>query len=162
GLLAPGDLVVLNTSATLPAAVPALRADGTELELRLSTPAPHGGDELWVVELRRGESPFGGLDDGEQLALPAGGRAAILAARAGAHGRVVAGAARASVPGALSRPARDRAARRRRAQLGWPRDRRRHDRRPRARDGRAGRRHGRGGGRLDEPRRHARPRPPDG
>jgi S-adenosylmethionine:tRNA ribosyltransferase-isomerase len=79
GLLAPGDLVVVNTSATLPAALPAVRADGTELELRLSTPAPHHGGAFWLVELRRGVSPFGCLRDGEQLALPADGRAAILA-----------------------------------------------------------------------------------
>ena len=31
--LAPGDLLVVNTSATLPAALPATRADGTRLEL---------------------------------------------------------------------------------------------------------------------------------
>ena len=38
--LREGDLVVINTSATLPAALPARGADGAELELRLSTPAP--------------------------------------------------------------------------------------------------------------------------
>jgi len=55
--LAPGDLLVVNTSATLPAAVPATRADGAELELRLSTPAPgRDPDRYWIVELRRGRS----------------------------------------------------------------------------------------------------------
>ena len=38
--LSPGDLLVVNTSATLPAAVAATRDDGTALELRLSTPGP--------------------------------------------------------------------------------------------------------------------------
>jgi S-adenosylmethionine:tRNA ribosyltransferase-isomerase len=77
--LAPGDLLVVNTSATLPAALPARRADGTELELRLSTPAPGRGEEFWVVELRRGLAPFGSVTDGEWLGLPGAGRARILA-----------------------------------------------------------------------------------
>jgi S-adenosylmethionine:tRNA ribosyltransferase-isomerase len=78
--LAPGDLVVVNTSATLPAAVPATRADGTELELRLSTPAPQLDVERdWIVELRRGDKPFAGGVVGEQLALPGGGRVSIAA-----------------------------------------------------------------------------------
>jgi S-adenosylmethionine:tRNA ribosyltransferase-isomerase len=79
-LLAPGDLLVINTSATLPAAVPAERADGSELELRLSTPAPGldpGSD--WIVELRRGDQPFPAVEAGEELALPAAARARILA-----------------------------------------------------------------------------------
>ena len=72
--LAPGDLLVLNTSATLPAALPAARHDGTALELRLSTPAP-GRDpaRFWIVELRRGVEPFAALLVGEVLSLPAGG-----------------------------------------------------------------------------------------
>ena len=78
--LAPGDLLVVNTSATLAAAVPARRADGAELELRLSTPAPgrdSGSD--WIVELRRGDEPFGGVEVGESLVLPAEATARILA-----------------------------------------------------------------------------------
>jgi S-adenosylmethionine:tRNA ribosyltransferase-isomerase len=86
--LRPGDLVVINTSATLPAALPARRADGTELELRLSTPLPGAthacreiahGVERWVVELRRGDEPFGGVQAGELLDLPAGAQARVLA-----------------------------------------------------------------------------------
>jgi S-adenosylmethionine:tRNA ribosyltransferase-isomerase len=77
--LAPGDLLVLNTSATLPAALPATRADGTELELRLSTPAPGLDPERsWIVELRRGEAPFAAAEVGEELILPAGATARIL------------------------------------------------------------------------------------
>lgn len=80
-LLAPGDLVVLNTSATLPAALAARRADGAPLELRLSTPAPDRveEDDWWVVELRRGPSPFAGGRAGERLELPAGGHAELVA-----------------------------------------------------------------------------------
>ena len=71
--LDPGDLLVINTSATLPAAVPARRADGTVLELHFATEAPHlpGGD-WWVVELRSadGSSPFKAARAGERLELP--------------------------------------------------------------------------------------------
>jgi S-adenosylmethionine:tRNA ribosyltransferase-isomerase len=78
--LSPGDLLVVNTSATLPAAVPATRADGAELELRFSTPAPgRGRDRYWIVELRRGDEPFGAVEVGEDLVLPAAARARILA-----------------------------------------------------------------------------------
>ena len=77
--LSPGDLLVLNTSATLPAAVPAKRADGTELELRFSTPEPgHDENSRWIVELRRGDAPFAGGEPGELLTLPGGGTARIL------------------------------------------------------------------------------------
>ena len=54
GLLEPGDVVVVNTSATIPAALDAIADDGTVCDLHLSTHLP--GD-LWTVELRRdGES----------------------------------------------------------------------------------------------------------
>ncbi len=43
--LRAGDVLVVNTSATLPAALPARRADGTALRLHLSTPAA-GNDGL--------------------------------------------------------------------------------------------------------------------
>ncbi len=38
--LDPGDLLVVNNSATLPAAVPARLRDGEPIELRFATPAP--------------------------------------------------------------------------------------------------------------------------
>jgi S-adenosylmethionine:tRNA ribosyltransferase-isomerase len=76
--LAPGDLVVINTSATLPAALPA-RRDGHSLELRLSTPSPDEVPGRWVVELRLGDTSFGGAEPGEELELPAGARAKLLA-----------------------------------------------------------------------------------
>jgi S-adenosylmethionine:tRNA ribosyltransferase-isomerase len=78
--LTPGDLVVVNTSATLPAALPATGSDGLELELRLSTPAPHRvADHWWIVELRTGDRPFRSGRDGDELTLPGGGRATLAA-----------------------------------------------------------------------------------
>jgi S-adenosylmethionine:tRNA ribosyltransferase-isomerase len=76
-ILAPGDLLVVNTSATLPAALTAVRGSERTLELHLSTPVPGGGG--WVVELRHAGGPFRGGRQGEMLALPAGGRAELIA-----------------------------------------------------------------------------------
>jgi S-adenosylmethionine:tRNA ribosyltransferase-isomerase len=76
--LAPGDLVVVNTSATLPAALPAMREDGTPLELHLSTPFPGAENGSWVVELRQGRGRFYKGRVGEVLELPSGGRAELL------------------------------------------------------------------------------------
>ena len=53
-VLIPGDLVVVNTSATLPAAVPARATDDTALEVHVSTALPAG---LWLVELREPQGP---------------------------------------------------------------------------------------------------------
>jgi S-adenosylmethionine:tRNA ribosyltransferase-isomerase len=51
--LAPGDVVVVNTSATLPAAVAGTHADGSALTLHVATAAPHlPGGTWWIVELR--------------------------------------------------------------------------------------------------------------
>ena len=82
--LVPGDLLVVNTSATLPSAVPARLRDGTEVELRLSTPVP-GKDPggWWIVELRLGAAPFRGGRTGDPVALPGGGRAELVAPYAG-------------------------------------------------------------------------------
>jgi S-adenosylmethionine:tRNA ribosyltransferase-isomerase len=73
--LAAGDLVVINVSAPIPAALAAQRSDGTALELRLSTPMPDGH---WLVELRLGPAPFDGGREGERLALPDGGGVTLL------------------------------------------------------------------------------------
>ena len=79
-ILDPGDLLVINTSATLPASLDAVRPDGSVVELHLSTPLPAG---LWVVELRQparpGTLPFRTDVTGECLTLPGGGRAELLA-----------------------------------------------------------------------------------
>lgn len=72
-VLAPGDLVVLNTSGTVPAALAATRDDGTELRVHLSTRLP---ERRWLVELRLpagvGSRPFSEGRAGEVLRLPGG------------------------------------------------------------------------------------------
>jgi S-adenosylmethionine:tRNA ribosyltransferase-isomerase len=76
--LIPGDLLAINTSGTLNAALAGRRADGADLELHLSTHLP--GD-LWTVELRQpgetGTTPLHGLSAGESISLPAGGTATL-------------------------------------------------------------------------------------
>lgn len=70
-LLAPGDLLVVNTSATLPAAVDALRPDGRTVPVHVSTALDDG---RWLVELRRPDSSGPDLTGaaGEVLDLPGG------------------------------------------------------------------------------------------
>jgi S-adenosylmethionine:tRNA ribosyltransferase-isomerase len=93
--LKAGDVLVLNTSGTLPAALRAERPDGTALELHLSTRLPETAvaslgladdeakAELWVIELRLLEdgktSPFLNAAVGESIELPEGGTAVLLA-----------------------------------------------------------------------------------
>jgi S-adenosylmethionine:tRNA ribosyltransferase-isomerase len=82
--LQPGDLLVVNTSATLPAAVSA-RLDGVAVELHLSTPASDAPeqpvrDPRWVVELRTtGRKPMPAPPMGALLELPDGATAELLA-----------------------------------------------------------------------------------
>jgi len=77
--LAPGDVVVINTSGTMNAALEAIGADGTRYELHLSTHLPA---DLWVVEVRvpdeHGTKPYYGMREGEVLRLPENGTAALL------------------------------------------------------------------------------------
>jgi S-adenosylmethionine:tRNA ribosyltransferase-isomerase len=74
--LEPGDVLVVNTSATLPASLP---ADG--LELRLSTQV---GPDRWLVELRtNGGERFRGGREGARIALPEGRSAELLARHSG-------------------------------------------------------------------------------
>ncbi len=85
--LRAGDLLALNTSGTLAAALDARDADGTSLALHLSTPDPAApGSERWIVELRRpaetATAPFTGGRPDEVLSLPGGGRATLLARQA--------------------------------------------------------------------------------
>lgn len=69
--LDPGDLVIVNDSETLPAALTVRREDGSEIALHLSTRL---GDGSWVVEPRHAAA----VRAGEALALPGGGRARLL------------------------------------------------------------------------------------
>jgi len=81
-----GDLLVVNTSATLPAAIPG-RLDGRATELHLSTPvgeetpASAGpSDPLWVVEPRTGDRrPLRVQRAGARVELSGGGTAELLA-----------------------------------------------------------------------------------
>jgi S-adenosylmethionine:tRNA ribosyltransferase-isomerase len=88
-LLRPGDLLVVNTSGTLAAAVDATRPDGSRLELHLSTRLPAGvrggpdGTALWLVEPRQpavpASLPFPGDVAGETFTLPGGATVDVLA-----------------------------------------------------------------------------------
>jgi S-adenosylmethionine:tRNA ribosyltransferase-isomerase len=76
GLLLPGDLVVVNTSGTLPAAVSA----GEGLVVHFSTAMPDGD---WLVELRAAQGPstvrYGGGAAGQAIELPGGARLTLAA-----------------------------------------------------------------------------------
>jgi S-adenosylmethionine:tRNA ribosyltransferase-isomerase len=71
-----GDLVVVNTSGTLAAAVPGRDTTGRALEVHLSTELPAG---LWTVELRAGADPWFGAEAGDTVTLGGGGRVDLLA-----------------------------------------------------------------------------------
>jgi len=77
-----GDLLVVNTSATLPAALPA-RLEGDDVLLHLSTqsgPGHDAGASDWVVELRSAELlPVDPPGYGARLELPGGAEAKLLA-----------------------------------------------------------------------------------
>jgi S-adenosylmethionine:tRNA ribosyltransferase-isomerase len=80
--LSPGDLLVVNTSGTLNAALPATSDSGEAFELHLSTELPGG---FWTVEVRRpgagaGASvPYVDRHAGTTFRLPAEGSATLLA-----------------------------------------------------------------------------------
>jgi S-adenosylmethionine:tRNA ribosyltransferase-isomerase len=80
-----GDLIVVNTSGTLAAAVDARGPDGEALVLHLSTRLPA---ELWVVELRQGTASFCQAQAGWPVDLPAAGRAHLLAPYGASAGRL--------------------------------------------------------------------------
>jgi S-adenosylmethionine:tRNA ribosyltransferase-isomerase len=69
-LLRAGDLLVVNDSATLAAALTATRDDGTTFDLHLST---HIVDALWIVEPRAPGA------EGVRTALPGGAHVTLLA-----------------------------------------------------------------------------------
>jgi S-adenosylmethionine:tRNA ribosyltransferase-isomerase len=80
-LLEAGDLLVVNVSMTLPAAVAARREDGCEVRVHVSTRAVGLGPAWRVVELRTpgGSSPLRGVTS-ERLTLNGGGGDLVLAA----------------------------------------------------------------------------------
>jgi S-adenosylmethionine:tRNA ribosyltransferase-isomerase len=85
-LLRPGDLVVVNTSATLPAAIGARRRDGRELLVHAAMPAPGlPGGTRWLIELRTadGAAPLRDGRAGERIELAGGAVAELLAPYAG-------------------------------------------------------------------------------
>jgi S-adenosylmethionine:tRNA ribosyltransferase-isomerase len=70
--LAAGDLLVVNNSATIAAAVDGRRTDGRPVTVHMSTPLDDG---LWVAELRHNASTDGPVTDGaagETILLPGG------------------------------------------------------------------------------------------
>src|ERR671939_197168 len=86
--LEAGDVLVINTSGTMNAALEAEREDGTALELHLSTHLPA---DLWIVELRRpagaATEPFFQAEPGETLRLTEGATATLHAPYPGASPR---------------------------------------------------------------------------
>jgi S-adenosylmethionine:tRNA ribosyltransferase-isomerase len=102
-LLAPGDLLVVNTSRTLPAALSARRPAGDVVDLHLSTPVPTAAADApsprasrgrslldtdgdrWVVEIRRAGARVRYARAGERLSLPDGASAELLAPHLGSR-----------------------------------------------------------------------------
>ena len=83
GLLLPGDLLVVNTTATLPAQVRALGGDG--LAVHFSSPRPDGA---WLVELRQVKDKISVPNEdgahGQFIGLP-GGAVLVLEGKATAR-----------------------------------------------------------------------------
>ena len=79
-LLEPGDVLVINVSATIPAAVPARRRDGEAVRVHFATRAPHLEDDWRVVEIRSadGSRPLR-VPAGEALTLRGGGTLELVA-----------------------------------------------------------------------------------
>jgi S-adenosylmethionine:tRNA ribosyltransferase-isomerase len=79
--LTAGDLLVLNVSATLPAAVRARRPDGSAVRVHFATRAPHLPDPWFVVEMRSpdGSRPARGARAGERLRMAGGGAVELVA-----------------------------------------------------------------------------------
>ena len=81
-VLSSGDLLVVNVSATLAAAVET-RLGEQPLQLWLSTPGPDG---TWLVELRTGDRrPYPRPPMGARLELPGGAHAELIARFAGSE-----------------------------------------------------------------------------
>jgi S-adenosylmethionine:tRNA ribosyltransferase-isomerase len=78
--LSPGDLLVVNTSATLPAAVDGTRGDGRPVTVHFATELDDGS---WVVEVRPDRDATGPVSDGRAghvIDLPDDVRLVLVAA----------------------------------------------------------------------------------
>ncbi len=76
--LSPGDLLVVNTSGTLAAAVDGHRQDGRPVTVHFSTPLDDG---CWVIELRDSDTERGRMSDAEPaeaISLPGGTSLTLL------------------------------------------------------------------------------------
>ncbi|MFI6980050.1 S-adenosylmethionine:tRNA ribosyltransferase-isomerase [Embleya sp. NPDC050154] len=98
--LGPGDLLVVNTSATLPAAVDGYRADGSPVTVHFATRLD---DETWVLELRHADGtpgPVDGVRRFEAVRFPGTGcgMALLLEAYPKEHARQRLWKARITVP----------------------------------------------------------------
>jgi S-adenosylmethionine:tRNA ribosyltransferase-isomerase len=78
--LRPGDLVVVNTSATLPAAVDGRRGNGARTIVHFSTSLDDG---TWLVELRTPTGPLRDATAGERVDLPGGAALTLHAGHPG-------------------------------------------------------------------------------
>jgi S-adenosylmethionine:tRNA ribosyltransferase-isomerase len=95
GHLDPGDLVIINTSATLPAAVDGVRHDhldvpGSDRPVVVHLAGPHPAEDgSIVVELRRtdGRGPVDDAGPGEIIDLPGGARVVLRSSYPDADGR---------------------------------------------------------------------------
>jgi S-adenosylmethionine:tRNA ribosyltransferase-isomerase len=78
--LSRGDLLVVNTSGTMAAALAATSGSGDAFEIHLSTLLPGG---IWTIEVRRPDTVASARSleahAGRTFRLPAGGRATVLA-----------------------------------------------------------------------------------
>ncbi|MGH3762887.1 S-adenosylmethionine:tRNA ribosyltransferase-isomerase [Actinophytocola sp.] len=106
-LLRAGDLLVVNTSATMPAAVSVVDSG---LAVHICTELPSG---RWLVELRRvsgkATEPFGGGAPGQRFELLGGGSVTLREPFSGLRGQVKTGRPRAKGPAirsVLNRPHR--------------------------------------------------------
>jgi len=86
--LKAGDVLVINTSKTIKAAINVHRNDGLKLELHLSTRL---ADTQWIVELREvtkdDNLPYHQANAGEKMILPGGGEAVLVSSYPGGQGR---------------------------------------------------------------------------
>ena len=76
--LCPGDVLVVNTSATIAAAVDGSRTDGRLVTAHFSTPLDDG---TWLIELRQNSAEHERVRDaysGEIIALPSGASLTLL------------------------------------------------------------------------------------